>query len=235
MCRTMAQYYSSSCLLFFLSMYNSLDTLYTQCSTFTGKLYTGINNAFTEKVYFLLENISTPFLVKSINISAYSSAVPDWYYSLDRKYFIRWKLNTSATELISRYDSHYLPILSMEVLEGDAIMHDLTDYVGSIKVFAPGKAFFPSIAHIIGAWSLSSGIVIDTTRDFKIRLIDMEGNTLIFSTDSYDCFEEVSKDDEGMSELDSEILEEVSQTITEIVNASIAEVEPEVEPMAMTT
>lgn len=223
----MVQYYSTPCLLFFLSLYNSLDTIFTQCNNFVGKLYMGIRDAFTEKLYYLLENVTIPLPVKSINISASSSAVPDWYYSLDKKQFIQWKFSTPISVLLSYYNAYYLPILSMEILEEDSVIYDLTDFIGDIKVHTSGAVVFPSIAHILGAWSLSSGIILDATREFNVRIIDIDGNTVLFPTDSYEYFEALD------NELESEVIDETLDVsgnvdVSELVPELVPEPEPEV-------
>ena len=109
----------------------------------------------------------------------------------------------------------------MEILEEDSVMYDLTDFIGDIKVHTSGAVVFPSIAHILGAWSLSSGIILDATREFNVRIIDIDGSTVLFPTDSYEYFEALD------NELESEVIEE---TLDVSGNVDVAELvqEPEV-------
>jgi hypothetical protein len=55
---------------------------------------------------------------------------------------------------------HTLPILSLEIKDGDDVLHDLTEFVGTMRVHVRGDdKFSPSISHIMNAWTLTSKVV----------------------------------------------------------------------------
>jgi len=170
--------------LVLIEMYNRLDNFYGSCKKLFKKLYTGIQSAFVEKNYYLFENISPPFLTTSVNISASSSAVPEWYYLPDKNAFVEWQHDTSLSSLLES-SPHALPILSMEIVDKDAVVYDLTDFIEGLQIYNLNSIFFPCIAHMLGAWSLSSGIVTDVTRGFTVRMIDTNANTIESSIDNY--------------------------------------------------
>ena len=174
-------------MLLLLKVYNTLDNYLISLYKYGTLLYRNINEAFSIKSYFLFEGISAPFHTSHVNIGASSSAVPSWYYLPEDKTFVEWSLETPITDTLQT-KGRSLPILSMEIIENDRVVYDLTDFIGDIKVYNIEEAFCPSIAHILGAWFLSSSIVLDHMRDFKVSMIytdtRMEEKSC-FSSDGY--------------------------------------------------
>jgi len=158
-------------IFFALRVYTSLSNRYNSIKKSLSLFYDGFTYALSDKLYVLFENIPTPYLVSSVNIGSPSSAVPQWYYNPATNTFVFWKLGLSPESLQETYD-HYteLPILSMEVTHGDECVHNLDDFVDSLTFYKPIGEKFPSIAHIIGAWSLSSKIVLESERDFRVAV-----------------------------------------------------------------
>jgi len=181
----MATHYSSTQgLLFLLGLYNYLDGAFSEVSKFATKLYRGVKETFSPKIYYLFECLPAAYLTTSVNIAASSSAVPDWYYLAETKTFVEWEHFTPISSLM-RINSLQLPVLSMEIVEEGAVVYDLTEFIENIKIHTLGDEFFPSIAHILAAWSISSGIVLDNTREFTIRMIDTQANTIEAAPNSY--------------------------------------------------
>lgn len=57
---------------------------------------------------------------------------------------------------------HSLPILSLEIRDGDTVLHDLTEFIGTMRVHVRGDdKFSPSIVHILSAWTITSKIVLN--------------------------------------------------------------------------
>ena len=174
-------YLPSKSVLVLLGAFNFLQDTLSWGRGLVRKLYRGVRDAFTEKVYYFFEKNPTGFLTSSVNISASSSAVPQWSYLLSKNTFLRWSRPPPPTV-------HFLelPLLSMEVLENDLVVCDLTEFISTIRVYMDEQPLFPSIAHILGAWSLSSGIILDNTRRFTIRIIDTEANTREYEVNNYE-------------------------------------------------
>jgi hypothetical protein len=179
-----ANYSSTQGLLFLLGVYNYLDNALSDLKRLAKKLYKGMKDTFSPKVYYLFECLPVPYLTSSVNISASSSAVPDWYYLSESNTFVEWEHATPLSTL-TQVNSLQLPILSMESIEDDAVVYDLTEFIDNLKIHTLGDEFFPSVAHILGAWSISSGIVLDTTRGFIVRMIDTQANTIETEPNNY--------------------------------------------------
>ena len=168
-------------------MYSYLEDKAVALKSFFAKVYSGVADALSEKVYVLFESISSPYRLSAVNISASSSAMPDWYYFPDTYSFVEWMPgSTPKNGPMVNGDTYNLPILSMDILEGEDVVYDLTDFVSSVKVHTYSMDALPSIAHLLGAWSLHSHLVLDRERDFKIRIIDTNAKTLYLPFDNYD-------------------------------------------------
>ena len=179
----MTGYLPSKSVLVLLGAYNCLEHTLSRFTGAVRRLYRGVKDAFTEKVYYFFEKNPTGFLTTSVNISASSSAVPEWSYLPSKNTFFRW---TRTPPTLHAEHFQELPLLSMEILENDLVVCDLTEFISTIRVHLDEQPLFPSIAHILGAWSLSSGIVLDNTRRFTTRIIDLEANTHEYEVNSYD-------------------------------------------------
>ncbi len=133
--------------------------------------WSSLEEVLSNKVYLFFEHNPSPYFIKSVNEQASGSAVPQWIYDSNSKTFMQ-------------YDSQELgginmplPILSMEIVYKDKVYYDLTDFVEGVRIKADSEKVCPCISHILGAWSLSSGIVLDAKRGFEVRMIDNGANT----------------------------------------------------------
>jgi len=73
----------------------------------------------------------------------------------------------------------------MEIVDNDVVLHDLTEFISDIKVYSNDN-IFPSVAHILGAWSLNSGIVVGQCDEIIARMIDTSANTIEMPVCNYD-------------------------------------------------
>jgi hypothetical protein len=80
-----------------------------------------------------------------------------------------------------------LPILSMTIVDEGRVIHDLTEFLESVRVFHRNSAF-PSIAHILGAWSLSSGIVLNIKREYFANIITTDADTMALPVDTHEYY-----------------------------------------------
>ena len=205
-----------SFLLLALGLYNRLNNGLADLVVTFNTLYRGICNIYKEKVYILFEKIGAPYLLENVNIGSPSSAYPQWYYDPSNHAFVHWALGSSVKGIIATTSTiHKLPILSMEILDNDRIIHDLTDFIDKIDVYSTEQEHSPCIAHLIGAWSLSSEIVLDTTRLFKVRFMNSSGSTVSTNISSYMNYADYSSDDDvdamETEPVESEVASEESQ------------------------
>jgi hypothetical protein len=178
--------YITSTLLFILRTYalvkNTYDTVYENVHV----LYNKLRQALTKKQYVFFQYITSPYNILDVNIAAPSCAPPLWYYIPENKAFISCNLVGSVEDTLNSVKrGSPLPILSMEVVENDQVVFDLTDFLSSITVYPSTHNKCPSVAHILSAWTLSSQIVLDRERSFVVRLMDV--NAKEYETDVCEC------------------------------------------------
>jgi len=170
---------STNALLWMLRLYNTIYT-YTSSTIDYGKsVYECVLDAFSTKIYVLFEDIMTPYLVSRVNVAASSSAVPQWYYLPEKNAFVQWELGQPVESLMmNAQEVRSLSVLSMEIHHEESVVYDLTDFLEGVRVYRSSPGVEPSVAHILGAWSTSSGIVLDRKREFIVSMVADSGNTI---------------------------------------------------------
>ena len=172
-----------------IRLYNRVDNGVKYMVRNMYRIYKSISDSLSEKVFLFFENIPTPYLQNSVHIGSPISAVPSWYYIHEKKCFVEWKVDESLESLMQGTYS-LIPILSMELLRGDMHLNDLTEFIDSIIVYSKDNKY-PSVAHILGAWSLSSGIVISLDSDVVVRMFDTSANTYDTDVENYHYLNEL--------------------------------------------
>jgi hypothetical protein len=156
-------------LMFLLPLYNSIDTFirgfYYECT----QIWNALRSAIGPKSYIFFEDSGAPYWSVQVTPTASGSAKPEWVYLDDKRCFVEWGCTNSETKAIS------LPILSLEIIEKDKVLYDLTEFLEHIQVYSE-KGVFPSILQLVGAWGLSSGIIVDMNRGFEFRIICNQAN-----------------------------------------------------------
>ncbi len=174
--------YATSTIFFIIRMYAFVKDAYYTFHDNINALYIKLRRAFSKQQYVFFQYITSPYNVLDVNISAPSCALPLWYYIPKNRVFISCNPPVSVENtLTSNARGNPLPILSMQIIENEAVVFDLTDFLSSIKVYPSALNTCPPVAHILGAWTLSSRIVLDRGRSFIVRLIDI--NAKEYETD----------------------------------------------------
>lgn len=147
------------------------------------EIYSAVACTFQEKAYVFFEADGTAYAAHEISTTASGSAKPAWAYNPDTKTFYEWCVSPtfSVDTALIRYR---LPVLSMEIVEGlgdnAKVAYDLTDFLEKVVVMnvEDGGRRFPSVAQILGAWRLSSHIVLDRSGRFQVRLMTDAADTV---------------------------------------------------------
>ncbi len=187
-------------------LFNLLSTIVGGCLENCKRAWSSLEESLSSKVYIFFNNNPSPYFIKSVNEKASGSATPEWIYD-------------SATKTYTQYDSEDedpgfntpLPILSMEITYKDKVYYDLTEFIETIRVKADSEDMSPCISHLLGAWSLSSGIVLDATRGFEVKMIDSRAN--IVEASIYDFMELNERLAAGMGTIAKE---DVTESIGEV-------------------
>jgi hypothetical protein len=110
-------------------------------------------------------------------------------------------------------------MLSLEIVNSaDRVIYDLSDFVESVRFIETEEYSGPTIHHVLAAWSLSSGIVVDY-RMYTIRYIDGNGDTQVWGVPESRSVEaeqpSVETDSVALSEDSSESKEADTPTVAE--------------------
>jgi hypothetical protein len=174
-----------------LRMYNRAHTLYALCTTNVVYIWRTLVNAYKETTHVFFDGISTPYNRADVTIGTPSSAVPLWYYRKDTRTFIEWTAKDAQTIVGSGAS---LPILSMTIVKEGKEIHDLTDFMGSVQVYHSNRDTFPSIAHLLGAWSLYSRTVLKAADHYSACSITTTADFIVLPTDSHEYFRPTPED-----------------------------------------
>jgi hypothetical protein len=166
---------SSSLLLCILRTHSFLSKAYDVVGSFLGKVYR-IFSEDSEPTYILFENIMHPYNASRVTLTFAASAIPDWYYKPDENVLVQWSFPTQINTRTPPFPLLRSTILSMEILENDRVVFDLTDFLEKTKIYATRM---PSVEHIVGAWYASVGIVLDTTSPYVVRHITEGAETVL--------------------------------------------------------
>ena len=149
-------------------------------------VYRAIKYSLKKRAYILFENISTPYPIENVVLGSPYSAVPEWYYLPDTNTFVRWEVGKSLDETIRfAFYNKSLPVLSMVITISGESLFDLTDFIGTVCVSSHLQNDFPSVAHIVGAWSLSSSTVLDQGVYFNVSMFDESANMIDVSLHNF--------------------------------------------------
>ena len=154
-----------------LSTYNYAANTLGATKKFATKLLNALYSVFSPETYIFFDRVSHAYPALKVNPYASTSAIPMWTYNSDTHEFFEWPMVASSQA------GDQLPLLSMEIVEDGRAAYDLTDFIETVRVYnACGEVCAPYISHIISAWSLSSGIVLDPYKNFVVHLITNEGD-----------------------------------------------------------
>jgi hypothetical protein len=104
-----------------------------------------------------------------LKVDSAASASLEWVYSPEKKEFRH--VDSSDDDAV------YFPYLSAEIYHGNLRLYDISDFVSQLKwigsITSPDAR--PSAKHILSAWSLETGVVLDVTLPLSLHAINEVG------------------------------------------------------------
>ena len=139
--------------------------------------------AFSPAYYIFFEGYYTPYVYSRTNPWASGSATASMLYNYDTNVFFPYTVYNSMFDNNLMAMAKPIPILSLDIIDAEEkVRYDLTDFIETMRYIQYDDSGLPTLAQIVGAWTLSSHIVLDSTR-FSIRYINQYGDTLITGLD----------------------------------------------------
>ncbi len=142
--------------------YTAIDTVLH----YTGKIARGIYRSVQTETYYFFKGSYVPYDSRHVKLNVAGVPHVEWYYNPDTKVF--------SKEEATGQPKHF-PYLTAEVYHDTLSLYDLTSFVESVKWTGGDSA--PSPNHILAAWFLATGILLDPTLPLVLQVIDEEGNT----------------------------------------------------------
>ena len=160
---------SPNLIVWAVGMYNIVTKLTDVCRNNASRVRRAISTITEPREYIFFHTNPAPYLRTNVNADASGSIKPMWIYNADTRVFYKYDGDDYIIKPVP------LPVLSLEILYENKVVYDLTEFLETVRV-AAYDANSPSVQHLLGAWSLSSGIVLDINRGFIIRFLCTEAN-----------------------------------------------------------
>jgi hypothetical protein len=201
---------NATCALFLLRAYSKLSDVTIRTISTIGELIHVMIGVFVPKIYYMFRNVTGGYHIEEYIPWATGSARPEWVFHSGNSTWYPWTGHIHDTLNSPTFHTHPLPILSLEIVDGERAHYDLTDFLEPMRIGQLGDVLLqtPSVAHLVSAWSISSRVVVDRER-FRARIIDSEGNTVETILNDWRDLREVL---EGGAEEGAEEAEEAEET-----------------------
>ena len=130
----------------------------------------GIYRGVTDEEYAFHQGSNAAYSLYKLKTDSAASASLEWIYNPERKQF-KHVDSSLGDEYV------YFPYLSAEIYHGNLRLYDISEFVSQLKWRAPADSITlrPTAKHILSAWFLSSGVVLDVSLSLSLHTITDEG------------------------------------------------------------
>ena len=163
--------------------YAIFSDLYERAVTVSKKVYDAVVSAFQPCFWVFFKDTHAPYSFQTLSLSAPGSLQPNWIYDSTNLRFIPVIYGELPSVTMVRTDSRKrLPILSLEVRSKNSVsskcIYDLTDFIEKVRVCYVKNVNYgsPTVAQVIGAWSISSGVILDWSQQIFVNIINQDGD-----------------------------------------------------------
>jgi hypothetical protein len=166
----MNEYYLQSA-IFLIRFFNLSAECLQALWQFLTSVVKGVKRGLRDNIYVFFQGSSHPYYLDDIQMT--SPAIPpvEWYYNAKSHTFISARLyNTSE-----QYHTHHIPYLTAEVKYNDLILYDISDFINSVRWAGEEGETMPNADHLVSAWTLSSGIVLQRSDAMALSVINTDG------------------------------------------------------------
>jgi hypothetical protein len=121
------------------------------------------------KLFVFFQGSRYPYRLQNYTLAGPGVAPVDWIYDADNKVFLSSQVYNSTTD----YTTHHFPWLSGEIKYNDLVLYDISDFLEDIKWAGTTR---PTPSHVLAAWSLDSGIVLNEKEGLTLHTITEDGS-----------------------------------------------------------
>lgn len=150
--------------LFIQSLWNLVSHVFETTKTVSVSVVRGLQ----AKNYVFFQGSTYPYRQQEYSLTGPGVPPIEWYYNADTKLF----LSSSLVATTDEYQRHHMPWLSGQIRYNDLVLYDITEFLEELYWAGTTR---PSPAHVLAAWSLDSGIVIQNTNKITIQTINEDG------------------------------------------------------------
>jgi hypothetical protein len=128
----------------------------------------GVIRSLQPPLYIFFKGSSYPYRMQDYSLTGPGVAPVDWYYNAETKRFVSSLVANTPNE----YMTHHFEWLSGQIKYNDLVLYDITDYLQQARWAGTVR---PSISHVLAAWSLHSGIVLNVVDGLTLQVIKSDG------------------------------------------------------------
>lgn len=159
--------YSTLALLYTFQCIRALILFLDSSYRVTKKVGKGVLRSLQEEVYIFFEGLPFAYRLQDTVVTGPGIRPVQWYYNAGTKQFVAGNLYDSSDD----YALQHLPYLSAQIKYNNLNLYDVSEFFEGIR-WAGVEA--PTPAVLLAAWSLSSGVVLNT-QGFSLAVISEQG------------------------------------------------------------
>jgi hypothetical protein len=152
-------------LLFLQVVWNLLS----RAANVTQTISSGVVRSLQTRLFFFFQGSIYPYRIHEYVLSGPGIAPVEWYYNADSKVFVSATLHNTRND----YQTHHFQWLSGEVQFNGLTLYDITEFLEQLKWAGSTR---PSTGHVLAAWALYSGIVLQLRDGMVLKTINEDGS-----------------------------------------------------------
>jgi hypothetical protein len=157
-----------SLLMVAATLYHNLTTATDILLTFTKRVGWSVWRGLTPITYVFFEHSFYPWPKTDIVINSAVAPPIEWYYSQHQKLFYQPHC---------QHNRRHISWLSAQIKHGnDLVLEDITEFVNNLHWVGESA---PKPEHILAAWTLETGIVLNPALPLRIAIISDDGSDQI--------------------------------------------------------
>lgn len=136
---------------------------------YTKKAVVGAYEGVTDDTYYFFHSSAIPYQASKVKLSVAGSPRVQWTYKNDTQLFIHSN---------GEGRSQHLPYLAASIWHEDLMLYTISDFIEDCKYQGEEP---PSPQHILAAWFLKTGILLDPSLPFVLKVVTEDGTDQEFS------------------------------------------------------